>query len=282
MKIENLIEQFKENYKKMELLNKEYLKIDRQLKEEENDRSEVFYKLRDKIITIEEYNKIHDKKEEVINKLKAKKEENIIKTKVCFDNENIINNKIIVYIKNNILNKYNNKAIGEKTTSKIDEEIKDLLKDIFNDRYFNIYEYNTYRCYQPNQFINVFKNIDSWDYNYCNGYLYFNLKSKLNNSQGEEKQKLYINSDYQLKYDKYTKTEEIEENNKTYEEKVINTEIIEDVKAKAKEIIKTYNKKEEKIKKYKKLIEEEENNFKNIIKDNNDVFLHNIYYYYYR
>jgi hypothetical protein len=279
MNIEELIKEYKENTKKLKKEIEDGKILYNSLNEIKNNKNELWYKLEDKKITIEQYKEQREQKEKEEEEIKIKYDLNKIKTKLYFDNEDIINKKIMVYIKNNILNKYNNKAIGEKTTEKIDGEIKELLKDIYNDNYINVYEYNDYFKYLPNQFINVYKASNSWDYDYYTSYLYFNLKSKYNHDNNGDKLKLYI-KDNKIKYNQYSKMEEIDDDNKKEEEKIINTSIIKNVNIKASEILKAYNKKEKLIKKYTSLLDKTKEDFKNTLKDNNNNYLSNIYYYF--
>lgn len=274
--IKELIEQYKGNYNKLERTTKEQTKEENKKKDLQHEKSELFYQLQDKKITAKEYNERHEEitKEEMATREKA--ELLLIEKKLLQDNENIIQDKMIIYLFNNVIIKYKN--IGEKTAQKIDAEIKEILQDIFNDKYFTIYQYNDFRNYTPNQFINVF----GCDYSFSNYVkkLVFNLTSH-HNERNPYKQNIYINSNGDFMLNEYSKTaEEIEEDNKRTAERINNTETIQDTKAKAKAIYKAYKKKQKTLEELRKQEEETKKAFDSTIRTNQETYYHNLYSYF--
>lgn len=275
--IKKLMEEFKINFEKLEKATKEQTKAEQKGRELKTQQTENFYKLEDKKINSQEYLAKHEEIKKELEKAKVKNEFLLIERKLLQDNENIITDKIIVDIFKNIIIKYNNKNIGEATTKKIDEEVKTYLSDIFNKKYFEVYSYNTFRNYQPNQFINIWGS----EYSFSNYQkkLCFNLVSHYG-ARNDYKQNIYIINGA-LSLDEYSKTpEEIEENNKKHIETIENTETIQDAKAKAKEIQKAYNKKVATLEKLRKQQEQAKNEFDDTIKANNGRFLHHLYNYF--
>lgn len=278
MKKEIILNDYKLNYKKLERVAKELntIKSDYQRGEE---RHELFNKLQNKEITAEEYNTesaiLNDKQEQE----KEKQELLKIEERLLQDNENILTDKLIVLINNDIISKYN--TIGEKTTEKIDNEIKDYLKDIFNDKYFTINQYNEFTHYQPNQFVNLWDNRNNYNADNYDKKLCFYLTSKLG-KRNPYKQDLYLKYNV-VKFNEYSKTsEEIKEDNQKNIERITKTEIERDTKKKAKEIYKAYKKKIKTIKELEERITQEKEKFNDTIKDNQQSYYHNLYEYFYR
>jgi hypothetical protein len=278
MKKEMILNDYKLNFKKLERVVKELntIKSDYQRREEQ---SELFYKLQDKKITIDEYKTesaiLEDKQEQE----REQRELLTIEEKLLQDNENILIDKLIMLIYQNIIFKYNN--IGEKTTEKIDGEIKEYLKDIFNDKYFNIVQFNEWQNYQPNQFVALWKNSENWSNDYYDKKLVFYLKSKLGH-RNDYQQDLFIKNNV-IKLNQYSKTlEEIKADNLANQNRIEKTEIVRDTKRKAKEIYKAYKKKVKTTKELEEKIKQEKSKFDDTIKTNQDTFFHNLYSYFYR
>ena len=276
--ITKLIEEYKNNFEKLEKITKEQEKQEENIKAMEIEQSENFYKLQDKLINAQDYSV---KCEELKTKKEKAKEKNdilLIEKKLLQDNENIINDKITIDIFKNIILKYEGKAIGESTTTKIDNEIKNYLQPLYDEKYMYIYTFNEYTSILPNQFINLYE---------C-GYSFSNYQKKLNitltslyKKEKNYKQKIYIKEN-QFLLNEYSKQEEKEQDNKANIERIENTQTIQDTKAKAKEIYKAYKKKVSTLERLKKEEEQAKKDFDNMIKDNQDTFYHNIYSYFYR
>lgn len=276
--ITKLIGEYKNNFKKLEKITKEQEKQEQNIKAMEIEQSENFYKLQDKLINAQDY---LAKCEELKTKKEKAKEKNdilLIEKKLLQDNENIINDKITIDIFKNIILKYEGKAIGESTTTKIDNEIKNYLQPLYDKKYMYIYTFNKYINILPNQFINLY----GCDYSFSNYQkkLSINLTS-LYNGENNYKQKIYIKEN-QFLLNEYSKLEEKEQDNKANIERIENTQTIQDTKAKAKEIYKAYKKKVSTLERLKKEEEQAKKDFDNMIKDNQDTFYHNIYNYFYR
>lgn len=276
--ITKLIGEYKNNFKKLEKITKEQEKQEQNIKAMEIEQSENFYKLQDKLINAQDY---LAKCEELKTKKEKAKEKNdilLIEKKLLQDNENIINDKITIDIFKNIILKYEGKAIGESTTTKIDNEIKNYLQPLYDEKYMHIYTFNKYINILPNQFINLY----GCDYSFSNYQkkLSINLTS-LYNGENNYKQKIYIKEN-QFLLNEYSKLEEKEQDNKANIERIENTQTIQDTKAKAKEIYKAYKKKVSTLERLKKEEEQAKKDFDNMIKDNQDTFYHNIYNYFYR
>lgn len=276
--ITKLIGEYKNNFKKLEKITKEQQKQEQTIKAMEIEQSENFYKLQDKLINAQDY---LAKCEELKTKKEKAKEKNdilLIEKKLLQDNENIINDKITIDIFKNIILKYEGKAIGESTTTKIDNEIKNYLQPLYDEKYMHIYTFNKYINILPNQFINLY----GCDYSFSNYQkkLSINLTS-LYNGENNYKQKIYIKEN-QFLLNEYSKLEEKEQDNKANIERIENTQTIQDTKAKAKEIYKAYKKKVSTLERLKKEEEQAKKDFDNMIKDNQDTFYHNIYNYFYR
>ena len=276
--IETLTEQYKNNFTKLERATKEERKAEQKKKEIETEQTENFYNLQDKKIDSSEYLKKCDLLKKELEKAREKEETATIERKLLQDNETIIIDKIIVDIYKNILKKYENKNIGEATTAKIDGEIKEHLKDIFNNKYIEITPYNEYRGFLPNQFINLF----TPEYSFSNYQkkLCFYITSKYG-TRSQYQQKIYI-KDNQFLFNEYSKAEEIEKDNAANIERIEKTEIEEDSKKKAKEILKSYNKKKETLEKIRKQEEQAKRDFDRTIQNNQERFYHNLYEYFYR
>lgn len=276
--ITKLIGEYKNNFEKLEKITKEQQKQEQTIKAMEIEQSENFYKLQDKLINAQDY---LAKCEELKTKKEKAKEKNdilLIEKKLLQDNENIINDKITIDIFKNIILKYEGKAIGESTTTKIDNEIKNYLQPLYDEKYMHIYTFNKYINILPNQFINLY----GCDYSFSNYQkkLSINLTS-LYNGENNYKQKIYIKEN-QFLLNEYSKLEEKEQDNKANIERIENTQTIQDTKAKAKEIYKAYKKKVSTLERLKKEEEQAKKDFDNMIKDNQDTFYHNIYNYFYR
>lgn len=276
--ITKLIEEYKNNFEKLEKITKEQGKQEQNIKAMEKEQSENFYKLQDKVINSQDY---LVKCEELKTKKEKAKEKNdilLIEKKLLQDNENIIQDKIIIDIFKNIILKYEGKAIGESTTTKIDNEIKNYLQPLYDEKYMYIYTFNEYRNILPNQFINLY----GCDYSFSNYQkkLSINLTS-LYNGKNDYKQKIYIKEN-QFLLNEYSKLEEKEQDNKANIERIENTQTIQDTKAKAKEIYKAYKKKVSTLERLKKEEEQAKKDFDNMIKNNQNTFYHNIYSYFYR
>lgn len=276
--ITKLIGEYKNNFKKLEKITKEQEKQEQNIKAMEIEQSENFYKLQDKLINAQDY---LAKCEELKTKKEKAKEKNdilLIEKKLLQDNENIINDKITIDIFKNIILKYEGKAIGESTTTKIDNEIKNYLQPLYDEKYMHIYTFNKYINILPNQFINLY----GCDYSFSNYQkkLSINLTS-LYNGENNYKQKIYIKEN-QFLLNEYSKLEEKEQDNKANIERIENTQTIQDTKVKAKEIYKAYKKKVSTLERLKKEEEQAKKDFDNMIKDNQDTFYHNIYNYFYR
>ena len=276
--ITKLIGEYKNNFEKLEKITKEQEKQEQNIKAMETEQSENFYKLQDKLINGQDY---LAKCEELKTKKEKAKEKNdvlLIEKKLLQDNENVINDKIIIDIFKNIILKYEGKAIGESTTTKIDNEIKNYLQPLYNEKYMYIYTFNEYRNILPNQFINLY----GCDYSFSNYQkkLSINLTS-LYNGKNDYKQKIYIKEN-QFLLNEYSKLEEKEQDNRANIERIENTQTIQDTKAKAKEIYKAYKKKVSTLERLKKEEEQVKKDFDNMIKDNQNTFYHNIYSYFYR
>ena len=276
--IAKLIGEYKNNFEKLEKITKEQEKQEQNLKTMEIEQSENFYKLQDKLINAQDY---LAKCEEVKTKKEKAKEKNdilLIEKKLLQDNENIINDKIIIDIFKNIILKYEGKAIGESTTTKIDNEIKNYLQPLYDKKYMYIYTFNEYRNILPNQFINLY----GCDYSFSNYQKKLSISlTSLYNGKNDYKQNIYIKEN-QLLLNEYSKLEEKEQDNKANIERIENTQTIQDTKAKAKEIYKAYKKKVSTLERLKKEEEQAKKDFDNMIKDNQDTFYHNIYSYFYR
>ena len=272
-----LMEEFKGNFEKLEKATKEQTKVEQKERTLRAEQTENFYKLEDKKINSQEYLTKHEEIKKELEKVKAKNELLLIEKKLLQDNENIIADKIIIDIFKNILFKYEGKNIGEATAQKIDGEVKGHIHDIFSKKYFEIYAYNTFRNYQPNQFVNIW----GAEYSFSNYQkkLCFNLVSHYG-ARNDYKQNIYIINGA-LSLDEYSKTpEEIEENNKKHIETIESNEIIQDTKTKAKEIQKAYNKKIATLEKLRKQQEQAKNEFDDTIKASNGRFLHHLYNYF--
>lgn len=273
-----LIEEYKNNFEKLEKITKEQEKQEENIKTVEKEQSENFYKLQDKLINGQDY---LVKCEELKTKKEKSKEKNdilLIEKKLLQDNENIINDKIIIDIFKNIILKYEGKAIGESTTTKIDNEIKNYLQPLYDEKYMYIYTFNEYINILPNQFINLY----GCDYSFSNYQKKLSISlTSLYNRESNYKQKIYIKENKFL-LNEYSKLEEKEQDNKANIERIENTQIIQDTKAKAKEIYKAYKKKVSTLERLKKEEEQAKKDFDNMIKDNQNTFYHNIYNYFYR
>lgn len=276
--ITKLIEEYKNNFEKLEKITKEQQKQEQNIKTVETEQSENFYKLQDKLINAQDY---LVKCEELKTKKEKAKEKNdilLIEKKLLQDNENIINDKIIIDIFKNIILKYEGKAIGESTTTKIDNEIKNYLQPLYDKKYIYIYTFNEYSNILPNQFINLYE----CDYSFSNYQKKLSITlTSLYNRESNYKQKIYIKEN-QFLLNEYSKLEEKEQDNKANIERIENTQIIQDTKAKAKEIYKAYKKKVSTLERLKKEEEQAKKDFDNMIKDNQNTFYHNIYSYFYR
>lgn len=278
--ITKLIEEYKSNFEKLEKITKEQEKQEQNIKAMETEQSENFYKLQDKLINAQDY---LAKCEELKTKKEKAKEKNdilLIEKKLLQDNENIINDKIIIDIFKNIILKYEGKAIGESTTTKIDNEIKNYLQPLYDEKYMYIYTFNEYRNILPNQFINLYNS--DYSFNNYDKKLTISLTSNYN-VKNDYKQNIYIKNK-QFLLNEYGKLEEKEQeqDNKANIERIENTQIIQDTKAKAKEIYKAYKKKVSTLERLKKEEEQAKKDFDNMIKDNQNTFYHNIYSYFYR
>lgn len=273
-----LIEEYKNNFEKLEKITKEQEKQEQNIKAMEKEQSENFYKLQDKLINAQDY---LAKDEELKTKKEKAKEKNdilLIEKKLLQDNENIINDKITIDIFKNIISKYEGKAIGESTTTKIDNEIKNYLQSLYDKKYMYIYTFNEYRNILPNQFIHLY----GCDYSFSNYQKKLSISlTSLYNVKNDYKQKIYI-KDNQFLLNEYSKLEEKEQDNKANIERIENTQTIQDTKAKAKEIYKAYKKKVSTLERLKKEEEQAKKDFDNMIKDNQNTFYHNIYSYFYR
>ena len=273
-----LIGEYKNNFEKLEKITKEQEKQEQNIKVMEIEQSENFYKLQDKLINAQDYltkcEELTTKKE----KAKAKNDILLIDKKLLQDNENIINDKITIDIFKNIILKYEGKAIGESTTTKIDNEIKNYLQPLYDEKYMRIYTFNEYRNILPNQFINLY----GCDYSFSNYQKKLNISlTSLYNRENDYKQKIYIKEN-QFLLNEYSKLEEKEQDNKANIERIENTQTIQDTKAKAKEIYKAYKKKVSTLERLKQEEEQAKKDFDNMIKDNQNTFYHNIYSYFYR
>ena len=273
-----LIGEYKNNFEKLEKITKEQEKQEQNIKVMEIEQSENFYKLQDKLINAQDY---LTKCEELTTKKEKAKEKNdilLIEKKLLQDNENIINDKITIDIFKNIILKYEGKAIGESTTTKIDNEIKNYLQPLYDEKYMRIYTFNEYRNILPNQFINLY----GCDYSFSNYQKKLNISlTSLYNRENDYKQKIYIKEN-QFLLNEYSKLEEKEQDNKANIERIENTQTIQDTKAKAKEIYKAYKKKVSTLERLKQEEEQAKKDFDNMIKDNQNTFYHNIYSYFYR
>ena len=276
--ITKLMEEYKSNFEKLEKITKEQQKQKENIKAIENEQSENFYKLQDKLINEQDY---LVKCEELKTKKEKAKEKNdilLIEKKLLQDNENIINDKIIIDIFKNIILKYEGKAIGESTTTKIDNEIKNYLQPLYDKKYMHIYTFNEYRNVLPNQFIYLY----GCDYSFSNYQKKLNISlTSLYNGENDYKQKIYIKEN-QFLLNEYGKLEEKEQDNKANIERIENTQTIQDTKAKAKEIYKAYKKKVSTLERLRKEEEQAKKDFDNMIKNNQNTFYHNIYSYFYR
>lgn len=276
--ITKLIEEYKNNFEKLEKITKEQGKQEQNIKTVEKEQSENFYKLQDKLINTQDY---LVKCEELKTKKEKAKEKNdilLIEKKLLQDNENIIQDKIIIDIFKNIILKYEGKAIGESTTTKIDNEIKNYLQPLYDKKYMYIYTFNEYRNILPNQFINLY----GCDYSFSNYQKKLSISlTSLYNGKNDYKQNIYIKEN-QFLLNEYSKLEEKEQDNKANIERIENTQTIQDTKAKAKEIYKAYKKKVSTLERLKKEEEQVKKDFDNMIKDNQNTFYHNIYSYFYR
>lgn len=276
--ITKLIEEYKNNFEKLEKITKEQEKQEQNIKAMETEQGENFYKLQDKSINAQDY---LVKCEELKTKKEKAKEKNdilLIEKKLLQDNENIIQDKIIIDIFKNIISKYEGKAIGESTTTKIDNEIKNYLQPLYDEKYMYIYTFNEYRNILPNQFIHLY----GCDYSFSNYQKKLSISlTSLYNGKNDYKQKIYIKEN-QFLLNEYSKLEEKEQDNKANIERIENTQTIQDTKAKAKEIYKAYKKKVSTLERLKKEEEQAKKDFDNMIKDNQDTFYHNIYSYFYR
>ena len=276
--IAKLIEEYKNNFEKLEKITKEQGKQEQNLKAIEIEQSENFYKLQDKLINAQDY---LVKCEELKTKKEKAKEKNdilLIEKKLLQDNENIINDKITIDIFKNIILKYEGKAIGESTTTKIDNEIKNYLQPLYDEKYMYIYTFNEYRNILPNQFINLY----GCDYSFSNYQKKLSISlTSLYNGKNGYKQNIYIKEN-QFLLNEYSKLEEKEQDNKANIERIENTQTIQDTKAKAKEIYKAYKKKVSTLERLKKEEEQAKKDFDNMIKNNQNIFYHNIYNYFYR
>lgn len=273
-----LIEEYKNNFEKLEKITKEQEKQEQTIKAMKTEQSKIFYKLQDKLINAQDY---LAKCEELKTKKEKAKEKNdilLIEKKLLQDNENIINDKITIDIFKNIILKYEGKAIGESTTTKIDNEIKNCLQPLYNEKYMYIYTFNEYMNILPNQFIHLY----GCDYSFSNYQKKLNISlTSLYNKENNYKQKIYIKEN-QFLLNEYSKLEEKEQDNKANIERIENTQTIQDTKAKAKEIYKAYKKKVSTLERLKKEEEQAKKDFDNMIKDNQNTFYHNIYSYFYR
>ena len=276
--IAKLIEEYKNNFEKLEKITKEQGKQEQNLKAIEIEQSENFYKLQDKLINAQDY---LVKCEELKTKKEKAKEKNdilLIEKKLLQDNENIINDKITIDIFKNIILKYEGKAIGESTATKIDNEIKNYLQPLYDEKYMHIYTFNEYRNILPNQFINLY----GCDYSFSNYQKKLSISlTSLYNGKNGYKQNIYIKEN-QFLLNEYSKLEEKEQDNKANIERIENTQTIQDTKAKAKEIYKAYKKKVSTLERLKKEEEQAKKDFDNMIKNNQNIFYHNIYNYFYR
>lgn len=276
--ITKLMEEYKNNFEKLEKITKEQEKQEQNIKAMEIEQSENFYKLQDKLINGQDY---LVKCEELKTKKEKAKEKNdvlLIEKKLLQDNENIINDKIIIDIFKNIILKYEGKAIGESTTTKIDNEIKNYLQPLYDEKYMYIYTFNKYRNILPNQFIYLYNS--DYSFNNYDKKITVSLSSNYN-VRNDYKQKIYIKEN-QFLLNEYSKLEEKEQDNKANIERIENTNIIQDTKAKAKEIYKAYKKKVSTLERLKQEEEQAKKDFDNMIKDNQNTFYHNIYRYFYR
>ena len=276
--ITKLIEEYKNNFEKLEKITKEQGKQEQNLKAIEIEQGENFYKLQDKLINAQDYlvrcEELKTKKE----KAKEKNDILLIEKKLLQDNENIINDKITIDIFKNIILKYENKNIGESTTTKMDNEIKNYLQPLYDEKYMYIYTFNEYRNILPNQFINLY----GCDYSFSNYQKKLSISlTSLYNGKNDYKQNIYIKEN-QFLLNEYSKLEEKEQDNKANIERIENTQTIQDTKAKAKEIYKAYKKKVSTLERLKKEEEQAKKDFDNMIKNNQNTFYHNIYSYFYR
>ena len=276
--ITKLIGEYKNNFEKLEKITKEQEKQEQNIKAMETEQSENFYKLQDKLINAQDY---LAKCEELKTKKEKAKEKNdilLIEKKLLQDNENIINDKITIDIFKNIILKYEGKAIGESTATKIDNEIKNYLQPLYDEKYMYIYTFNEYMHILPNQFINLY----GCDYSFSNYQKKLSISlTSLYNRENNYKQKIYI-KEHQFLLNEYSKLGEKEQDNKANIERIENTKTIQETKAKAKEIYKAYKKKVSTLERLKKEEEQAKKDFDNMIKDNQNTFYHNIYSYFYR
>jgi hypothetical protein len=276
--IEILMQNYIENFEKLEKITKEQQKQDKKIIEIENEQTNNFYNLKNKTINNNDYLKIYNELQDKHKKEKAKKEILLIEKKLLQDNENIINDKIIIDIFKNIILKYEDKNIGESTLAKIDNEIKEYIKTIYNKKYIYIYGYNEYRNTQPNQFIHIYNS----DYSFNNYDKKLNISLSSNhNERNDYKQYIYIKDKQFLLYE-YSKLEEKTEDNNKNIERIEKTNIIENTRAKAKEIYQAHEKKRKTLEKLKQEEEKAKNQFDNLIKNNQNVYLHNLYNYFNR
>lgn len=208
------MENLKENIKEIEKIQKEIYK----LKENNN-------KLED--VKIELYHNNYDefiKNDNIIKNNKKKIELNKLKIAILKNNIHYLFKNDFEGIKAKILDYYENKNIGEKTKKKIEEEIKKYFKDNYN---VNIC------CY-----IEIIKN----DYQYT-----MSIEFAFLSDEGYRSHILEYNEEFKITFEKR------KYNN--YELKIYNynniCEYVEikDLNKKAKEILKEYEKTQEKIEK---------------------------------
>lgn len=110
------INEIEENQKKLDEINKKFKEITKNLSYEDLKKEEIKQKL----------DNLNEKEKELINNIKLLEiEKNLISNNVVYLFIQKYNKGII-----EILKKYENKNIGEKTSEKIEEEIKDYLTDL--------------------------------------------------------------------------------------------------------------------------------------------------------
>ena len=276
--IEILLKNYITNFEKLEKITKEQQEQDKKIEEIENEKTNNFYNFKNKIINNNDYLKNYNELTDKLKKEKAKKEIILIEKKMLQDNENIINDKITIDIFKNIILKYENKNIGESTLTKIDNEIKKYIKTIYNEKYIYFYDYNEYRNIQPTQFIHIYNS--DYSFNNYEKKLTMSLSSNYN-ERNDYKQNIYIKNKQFLLYE-YSTLEEKTKDNKSNIERIENTNIIENTRAKAKEIYKAYEKKTKTLEKLKQEEQKAKNQFDTLLKTNQNVYFHNLYNYYYR
>lgn len=287
--MENLKKLIEENVKKGFATQKKYYEIGSIIKDLQNKEWHYWQDLPNKEEIFKNAEKYEEKKEnfQKLEKEIAKKEE----TKKIYENIiALIQNNLQLYIYEimqkegfEILKKYHNKNIGEKTTEKIEEELKDFFKDNYNlctyikllDSYYEANK-KTIEIEIGDQFKMVHQDYQNKDYRLLENTLGLEQNKKFSiviyKANSEEDLNKYENIEDYIRYEGklykviFYYSEEIKETK------------IEDIEKTAKKIETDRKKSIAKIEKLKKEIETIRNYYNSNIEQNNTIgFLRNNY-----